>query len=145
METLKTLSPSIHSTFNSVFFTIFDQSLQNENGSPSFGQDIFSELWRYLLDTLVTEEDARAYEHSVSKLYTVQRNEIEEETNLFRWWLAFWASVGMRFPQVADNQIEILLDEFIKRSQSSLVHILQVRFLTVRLNKGQFFEKKFRF
>ncbi|CAF2920688.1 unnamed protein product [Rotaria sp. Silwood2] len=124
-EILKTLSPSIHHTLNSIFLVILDQPRQNENGSVSFGHAIFDLLWSKFPETIITEKDARIYEPSVSKLYTVARNEEKDETDLFRCWSTFWNTIGVRFPQVATNQVETLLDEFIDRDQFDFISLLQ--------------------
>ncbi|CAF1275522.1 unnamed protein product [Rotaria sordida] len=124
-EILKTLSSSIHNTLNSIFLIILDQSRQNEDGSTSFGHVIFDRLWSEFSETIITEKDARIYEPSVSKLYTVARNEEKQETDLFQCWSTFWNTVGVRFPQIAINQIETLLDEFIDRDQIGFMFLLQ--------------------
>ncbi|CAF3805546.1 unnamed protein product [Rotaria sp. Silwood1] len=124
-DILKTLSLSIHNTLNSIFLTVLDQPRQNENGSTSFGHTIFDLLWSKLPEMITMEEDARIYEASLSKLYTIARNEEKEETNLFRCWCAFWSTIGVRFPQVADNHVETLLNEFIDRDQIEFMHLLQ--------------------
>lgn len=112
---------------NSVFLALLDRPMKNENGTSSFEHQVFYALWFKFADTLITEENARIYEQSVSKLYTVSRNEEgDEETDLFQCWSTFWTTVGIRFPQVAGNQIETLLNEFIDRKQINLVYPLQV-------------------
>ncbi len=129
MQTLKTLSSSIHNTLNSIFLNIFDQPRQNENGSPSFAQQVFIQLWPAFFETLMTEEDARIYLQSISKLYTVVRNEDGVETPFFQCWSSFWSIITIRFPKIADDEVEILLSEFINRNQISFLHLLQVRIL----------------
>ncbi len=127
-EILKTLSPEIHNILNSVFIAILDQPLQNENGTQSFGYLILRELWLKCLETLITEDDARIYEQSVSRLYTVATNEADEVLGLFGWWSMFWHTVGIRYPQVAVDQVETFLNEFFDRNQMTFLHLLQVRF-----------------
>ena len=120
-------SPAIHNTLNSMFVTIFNQPWIDEHGSASFSQEIFSAFWPSCFEMLANENDARIYLPSVSKLYALSRDKRKQETDFYQYWSSFWSTVAKRFPPIAEDQVETLLDEFLSHHQMEFFETLRVK------------------
>lgn len=121
-------SPAVHNALNSMFLTIFDQPWNTERGSASFSKEVFDAFWPSCFEVLTSENDARIYLPSVSKLYILSRDKRKQETEFYQHWSSFWSNVGRRFPAIAEDQVETLLEEFLNHHQMDLFETLRVRF-----------------
>ncbi|CAF4876840.1 unnamed protein product [Rotaria socialis] len=124
MEQFKTLPSALHQKLALFFMAILNRPLYAENGIRKFEYWTMNNIWHYVSLCIANQEDVRLYNTCLDRLYT--RAQDDNDQDLKCWWISFWQTVGMKFPQVAADHVEQFLCITIDEKDMSFLVLLPV-------------------
>ncbi|CAF0879631.1 unnamed protein product [Adineta ricciae] len=122
MKQLKPVPLTLHEDVARYCLSALKYPLRRENGSATIEYLTALLLWFSVGPCLGNENDARAYEKCVDRLFEMIYSENEE--SMHSWWSTYWSTVLMNYPNVAANHSEQLLEEIIDHKQIILLGML---------------------
>ncbi|CAF3078598.1 unnamed protein product [Rotaria socialis] len=133
MEQFKTLPSALHQKLALFFMAILNRPLYAENGIRKFEYWTMNNIWHYVSLCIANQEDVRLYNTCLDRLYT--RAQDDNDQDLKCWWISFWQTVGMKFPQVAADHVEQFLCITIDEKDMSFLVLLPITNIRTCVNE----------
>lgn len=121
---LKRLSYDAHLKLATLFFSLLDYSLYDEDHNMTFQYLVLTNLLFQTVSTIANEDDARLYEPFMNRMFANAKTDGQAE--LYRLWVHFWLIVGGIVQNVAVDHIEQFFDYIISQQDTSLASLVLV-------------------
>ncbi|UJR31959.1 hypothetical protein I4U23_019432 [Adineta vaga] len=122
LQPLKPFPTIMHEELARYCLSALNCPLHNESGLPTTEHYTALVIWFAMGPCIDNENDARAYERCVDRLFELIYD--ENEDSIHSWWTTFWIIVGLKFPTMAAEHSEQFLKEIIDHKQMMMIAIL---------------------